>query len=715
MAPTLEEFYVRTPLLPLDPTSPFAKKSLKSDVSACGQDDTKRRRLLVDPTGNTVYFPDPKDVSPRTTFLNIDDSLYRRILFSKGGLTYQLSDDKGRPAGVNGTLHLCRSESPVSASGATARYELYTSHNRILSNGPKNPNLLQPLLGITLSSTEIINFVQGLKLDASEYAVSTDENGAFFITGNYNRIMNAISWLNDDPEAASRFPDAERRNQIASALNEMIYWEKFQKRTLPITLGIGAVGAIVGVLSMYMFRKMNSDQKAALSGDVKVTPEEKKSIMDSVTIDLTEEARKGNIEPVLGREKEQTRMLTIMEANDLSGANIPALFGDKGVGKTAIVEGLALDIVNGKLPKYKGWSVVEIKIPALVEGAGVLGAFEKKMGVIINELRTRKNTIFFMDEIHMIMGLGKTKDSKVDAAQMLKTAMARAGLHLIVGTTQEEYIQHLKPDPAFESRLGPVIVKPVSPEVRSLILKGLRKGFLEKVEKIEKARGETPTKITISDDVLEHFGTLMGTNTREIKKALALLIVELKNKTPGAPITVTIKDVNSMIDEINETRRALGQDEFVGVANPSTPPTPPATPQPINLDTFLDNIGFNAAERANIEPGELAEAITLRLTAIGAPSDLTQEIMLLDKAMTRRPDLFADKDQCTRWVLSARISELQSKAEPRPSETLLSDYADRQNLKDADKDILKKAAQIIDKQLEKARKEEKEKREATKK
>jgi len=711
MAPTLEEFYVRTPLLSLDPNSPFAGKSLKADVPACGKEDTRLRRLLVDPYGNTVYFPDPKDVSPRTTFLNIDDSLLRRILFTKGGLSYQITDDKGRPTGVNGSLHLCRSENPLSG----ARYEVYTAHNKILANGPKNPNLLQPILGVELSSTEIINLVHGLKLDASEYAVSSETDGTFFITGNYNRIMNAIAWLEDDPQAKMLFSDQNKREKIIHSLNEIIFWEKLQKRTIPASVAFGAVGTLVGVLSMYMFRKMNSDQKAALSGDVKVTPEERKSIMDSVTIDLTEEARKGNIDPVLGREKEQARVLTILEANDLSGANIPALFGDKGVGKTAIAEGLALDIVNGKLPKYKGWSVVEIKIPALVEGAGVLGAFEKKMGVIINELKTRKNTIFFMDEIHMIMGLGKTKDSKVDAAQMLKTAMARAGLKLIVGTTQEEYKQHLKPDPAFESRLTPVIVNPVAPEVRSQILKGLRTNFLEKIRKIEQEKGETPTPITVPDDVLEHFGNLMGTNTREIKKALALLIVDLKNRTPGKPLSITLHDVNGIIDEINETRRALGQDEFVG----ATGFTKPATSQPIAppslVDTFLDKIGLDATERSNIAPGELAEAITLRLTAIGAPTDLTQEIMLLDKVMTKRPDLFADKDECVRLLLTDRLEGLRHPtATPKTTAAILEAYAEEKQLKDADKAVLKKAAEAIDKHLEKARKDEKEKREATK-
>jgi len=206
------------------------------------------------------------------------------------------------------------------------------------------------------------------------------------------------------------------------------------------------------------------------------------SALDKFGRDLTKMAEEGKLDPVIGREKEIERVIHILSRRT---KNNPVLIGDPGVGKTAIVEGLAQRIVNGKVPEaLAGKRIVALDISSMLAGAGVRGEFEKRLKQAIEEVRNSEGQIIlFIDELHIVVGAGAAEGA-IDAANMLKPALARGELRAIGATTLDEYRRYIEKDGALERRFQPVLVKEPSVEETIEILKGLKSHY-EKHHQVE--------------------------------------------------------------------------------------------------------------------------------------------------------------------------------------------------------------------------------------
>ncbi|MDR7624051.1 ATP-dependent Clp protease ATP-binding subunit [Lacticaseibacillus paracasei] len=195
-----------------------------------------------------------------------------------------------------------------------------------------------------------------------------------------------------------------------------------------------------------------------------------KGFLGQFGVDLTEQARNGQIDPVIGRDKEISRVIEILNRRT---KNNPVLIGEAGVGKTAVVEGLALKIANGDVPsKLQDRHVIRLDVVSLVQGTGIRGQFEQRMQQLIDELKKNKNIILFIDEIHEIVGAGNAEGG-MDAGNVLKPALARGELQLVGATTSNEYRQ-IEKDSALARRLQPVLVEEPTVEETIKILKGLQ-------------------------------------------------------------------------------------------------------------------------------------------------------------------------------------------------------------------------------------------------
>ena len=261
--------------------------------------------------------------------------------------------------------------------------------------------------------------------------------------------------------------------------------------------------------------------------------------------DLTELAKSGKLDPVIGRETETERLVQILSRRT---KNNPCLIGEPGVGKTAVVEGLAQRIASGNVPEtLEGKLVVSLDVSGILAGTKYRGEFEERMKGVMEELQSNPNIIIFIDEIHTIVGAGATSEGSMDAANIIKPALSRGELQVIGATTLSEYRKYIEKDAALERRFQSVTVGEPSPEDSVKILMGLRKKY------------EEHHKLAITDEAIE---AAVQLSRRYIgdrylpDKAIDLIDEAASRKRIGSKsVPDDIKQLDSQIKQVSDEKR----------------------------------------------------------------------------------------------------------------------------------------------------------------
>ncbi len=249
-----------------------------------------------------------------------------------------------------------------------------------------------------------------------------------------------------------------------------------------------SVDELLGDLEEYLSQQQHAFDIS--SGNSKTTTKRRsrKGVLDVYGIDLTAQARNSELDPVIGRADQIERLVTILTRRT---KNNPVLIGEPGVGKTAIVEGLAQRVAKEQVPDHLlDKRIVQLDLASMIAGTKYRGEFEERLKKVINELNNDSNTIVFIDELHLLVGAGAAEGA-MDAANILKPALARGKVRLIGAATLEEYRKHIEKDTALERRLQPIIVPEPSLKETIDILKGLRYHY------------ENHHNVKLSDEVLE--------------------------------------------------------------------------------------------------------------------------------------------------------------------------------------------------------------------
>ncbi len=312
--------------------------------------------------------------------------------------------------------------------------------------------------------------------------------------------LERIQSQEDDSNANIAFtPHAKRCLELAG--DEAVRWGHFYITTEHLLMGLlreeeGSAARLLSDLGISVTQI--EEQVLAILGEPKDSPKEDKyqflqsqnpklAVLESFSIDLTEQATLNKLDPVIGRDKEIQRIIQILSRKT---KNNPVAIGEPGVGKTAIIEGLAQRIADKEVPEVLVQKrVVSLDLAAVLAGTKYRGEFEKRLKTIIKEVVEAKNIVLFIDELHTIMGAGAS-ESSLDASNILKPPLSRGDIQCIGATTLDEYRKHIEKDGAMERRFQTVLVEPPTKEETVEILSGLRDSF------------EAHHRVRISDDAV---------------------------------------------------------------------------------------------------------------------------------------------------------------------------------------------------------------------
>jgi ATP-dependent Clp protease ATP-binding subunit ClpC len=287
------------------------------------------------------------------------------------------------------------------------------------------------------------------------------------------------------------------------------------------------------------------------------TAESRYGALEKYSVDLTAAARDGKLDPVIGRDQEIKRVMQILNRRT---KNNPVIIGEAGVGKTAVVEGLAQKIVAGDVPEnIKDKRLLALDMGAMVAGSKFRGEFEERLKSVMDEIRRAEGeVIIFIDELHQVVGAGAAEGA-IDASTMMKPALARGELRVIGATTLDEYRKHIEKDPALERRFSPVFLDEPSPDETIEILRGIR------------AKYEAHHKVTISDEALVAAARLSDRYLTErflpdkaidlIDEAASKHVIEQQSLSPE------LRELKKRLDELNlETEAAAGRQDYEAAA-----------------------------------------------------------------------------------------------------------------------------------------------------
>lgn len=344
------------------------------------------------------------------------------------------------------------------------------------------------LLGVLAQGSSVAAKVladSGVTLDRAEMALNLTPRNLVVSTGSKGLSETAKLTLKMSWDIAQEF------HQDYLGTEHILYSILSQKnaRATVLLRDMSVDIATVTAELEEFFDRQSSDYHQSLNdASLKTARKKKGGILEVYGTDLTAKAKTGELDPVIGRDKQQERLVTILSRRT---KNNPVLIGEPGVGKTAVVEGLAQRIAREDVPDHLlDRRVIQLDMAAMIAGTKYRGEFEERLKKVIDELKRQKNVIVFIDELHLIAGAGAAEGA-LDAANMLKPALARGELHMIGATTLEEYRKHIEKDSALERRFQSIIVKEPTLKDTTAILKGL-KSYYEKHH-----------AVTIDDEVIE--------------------------------------------------------------------------------------------------------------------------------------------------------------------------------------------------------------------
>lgn len=312
-------------------------------------------------------------------------------------------------------------------------------------------------------------------------------------------------------------------------------------------LGVNLQNVRAEVLKLLNSGGANGGQKGVSIDRSRSTP-----VLNQFGRDLNELAREGKIDPVIGRSKEINRIIQVLSRRT---KNNPCLIGESGVGKTAIAEGLAQKIEEGNIPEIlKGKRVVALDLASMIAGTKYRGEFEDRFKKVMEELRTATNVILFIDEIHTIIGAGAAEGA-IDAASMLKPALARGEIQVVGATTFDEYRKHIEKDAALERRFQPITVEEPTTDDAIEILKGLRDRY------------EAHHEVKITDEALEAAVELSARyiTDRYLPDKAIDLMDEAASKVRISTVTTPpdLKDLEEKLEQLSkEKEEAVSIQDF---------------------------------------------------------------------------------------------------------------------------------------------------------